>query len=126
MRHQLVVPLRTPSKNDIKPGPHFQAWIRERTITHRWAREIPPAGAARAAGPRSLRVIVTLAAGQKHYDIINLYAGLGPVADALVLRRWLVDDSPRYLPEVRAEEEKARAPAARTTIILEDVTTCPG
>lgn len=69
---------------------------------------------------------MTLAAGQKHYDIINLYAGLGPVADALVRRRWLIDDSPRWLPVVTAEEEKDRGPAARTTIILEDVTTCPG
>lgn len=137
--YRLTIPLKPPTKNDIKPDMGIlrmgsrdipAAWIRVKRLEEKWAREIPWAAAFKATGPRRVRFTRVMGRAERRYDSYNLVAGLNAIVmDLLVHRGWLLDDRDsvceQSIPVQRKAGPNELAPC--TIIEFEDLeTTCPG
>ncbi len=132
--YTLIVPLKPPTKNDIKPDMGIwtfggrqvpAAFIRVKRLEEKWARWLEPAGAIRrAAGPRRVRFTRVMGPRERKYDPYNLVAGLNAIVmDELRRKGWITDDTETAcdvgIPLQRRASETEIAPC--TIITIEDL-----
>lgn len=140
-RYVVVVPLKPPGKNDLRPDPRIvwrgrtplpAAFLRYQGLHRDWERAIrEPTDQERARGPRRLRFYRYMTAREKRMDEWNLVGGLNlVVVDILVHKGWLVDDREDCVRQERpfqgrSDDEIQGYRAPMTVIVLQDVTSPP-
>jgi hypothetical protein len=134
MNVRLVIDLKPPSKNDLRPDPRVMrrgsvvlpcAYLRWKGIEREWHRALKqPTEEQRAVGRRALRFVRLMTPREKRMDRWNLEGGLNlVVVDLLVEMGWLIDDDENSVEMLPAVQRRAgpgeQAPA--TWIEIEDL-----
>src|SRR5262245_39774475 len=134
MKVRLIIELKPPSKNDIKPdmgvlqmGKRLipAAWIRVKRLEEKWTRAIPtPRPDQRPDGRRRVLFTRIMQPSERFYDPWNLSGGLNSVVvDILVRKGWLLDDRKdcAELPEPVQRRAGLGEVAPATLIDIEDL-----
>jgi hypothetical protein len=108
MTKTIIIPIRYPYKNELTPSVGIGAYLRFQAAKRTWHLCTPNAPASWRSINLARRVSITrLYSGrQRPFDIPNLYYPLAFIIDNLVKRRWLPDDDPRYLVDVRCSQRR--------------------
>jgi len=135
-RVRLVVPIKPPGKNDLRPDPRVtrmgqsilpSAYLRWKGYERKWRKaleDLAPREDQRASGRRSLRFTRIMSAHEKRMDRWNLEGGLNlVVVDMLVQLGWLLDDDEDCVEMLPAQQRRAWGDevAPATWIEIEDL-----
>jgi len=135
--YRLVVPLKPPSKNDVKPDMGITrmgsrlvptAWLRVKRLEEAWERALARCPESFApTGRRRVTFTRVLGKRERPYDVWNLAGGLNSVVvDILVRYGWLLDDRPDAadlpLPlQIRGDDPRAVVTGPATIIVVREL-----
>lgn len=133
----LLIPRKTPTRNNFLVGPRGQDWFKVKALKDAWIQEIPPASyTQRPTGHdqktchklekgkcpafRRLHVERILGPKEREYDDDNISGGVKYIRDFLVKTGYLFRDDPRHCSATYSQA--VRGAVSATVLTIEEPT----